>query len=164
MIERASSYTDVCRNFRWNIPESYNLGVDICDKWVNSTRRTALIYEDGEIREYTFSDLKGYSDRLANGLMALGISQGDRVGILLPQCPETAIAHIAIYKIGAIAIPLFTLFGTEALEYRLSDASTKGIITDPENLGKVLEIKDGLPELETVITSQGVSIFQNGMH
>ena len=159
MIERASSYTDVCRNFRWNIPESYNLGVDICDKWVNSTPRTALIYEDGdgEIREYTFSDLKGYSDRLANGLMALGISQGDRVGILLPQCPETAIAHIAIYKIGAIAIPLFTLFGTEALEYRLSDASTKGIITDPENLGKVLEIKDGLPELETVITTDSES-------
>jgi acetyl-CoA synthetase len=159
MIERASSYEEVYGSFRWTIPETYNLGVDICDKWVDGTHRIALIYEDGdgEIREYSFSDLKGYSDRLANALVALGVSRGDRIGILLPQCPETVIAHIAIYKIGAIAIPLFTLFGTEALEYRLTDASAKGIITDADNLEKIQEIQDALPELATVIVTDGES-------
>ena len=64
------------------------------------------------------------------GFDALGLQPGDRVGILLPQCPETAIGHIATYKVGGIAIPLFTLFGSDALTYRLADSQAKVVITD----------------------------------
>jgi acetyl-CoA synthetase len=86
-----------------------------------------------------------------------GIEQGDKMGILLPQCPETLISHIAAYKLGAIAVPLLVLFGTLALEYRLRDSEAKAVITDMENLPKILEIKDNLPDLRTImaIGSQG---------
>ncbi|MDI6755239.1 MAG: AMP-binding protein, partial [Thermodesulfobacteriota bacterium] len=121
MLQKRNTYQEVYKSFRWPIPEYYNIGVDICDKWAGERYRLALIYEDeeGKVEKFTFWDLKGLSNRLANALKAYGIERGDRVGILLPQCPETALSHIAIYKIGAIAIPLFTLFGPDALEYRL---------------------------------------------
>ena len=144
-------------SFRWEIPEFYNIGVDICDKWAHQRYRLALIYEDenGQVEKYSFWDLKRLSNGLANGLKASGIGPGDRVGILLPQSPEAGIAHIATYKMGAVVIPLFTLFGIDALEYRLSNSEAKGIVTDEANLSKVLEILDRLPYLKTVILTRG---------
>ena len=104
--------------------------------------------------KFTFWDLKGLSNRLANALRAYGIERGDRVGILLPQCPETALSHIAIYKIGGIAIPLFTLFGPDALEYRLGNSEAKAVITDAANIEKILQIKDKLPHLKIIIATK----------
>ena len=157
MLRPGKTYDEVYNSFHWEIPGFYNIGVDICDKWAHQRYRLALIYENekGQIEQYTFWDLKRLSNKFANGLHAYQIDQGDRVGILLPQCPETAISHIAIYKIGAIAIPLFTLFGTDALEYRLSNSEAKGIITDDANLHKILEIWEKLPHLKVVIVTGG---------
>ena len=157
MLRPGNSYDEVVANFRWDIPQHYNIGVDICDKWAGQSGRLALIYENesGRVEKYSFQDLKRLSNRLANGLEASGIGQGDRFGILLPQCPETAISHIALYKLGAIAIPLFTLFGTDALTYRLSNSESKGIVTDSANLPKILEIWENLPALEVVIVTRG---------
>ncbi len=153
MLKKGKTYLEVYDSFRWKIPKYYNIGVDICDKWADQRYRLALIYEDekGHVEKYTFWDLKQFSNRLANAFRAYGLQQGDRVGILLPQCPETALSHIALYKIGAIAVPLFTLFGPEALEYRLINSRAKAIITDGLNLEKVLEIKDRLPNLDHII-------------
>jgi acetyl-CoA synthetase len=157
VLKPGDTYEEVISNFCWEIPEHYNIALDICDKWADQPDRVALIYENesGQVEKYKFADLKRLSNRLANGLKANGIEQGDRFGILLPQCPETAISHIAAYKIGAIAIPLFTLFGTDALEYRLSNSEAKGIITDSANLPKILEIRQNLPDLEVVIVTRG---------
>ncbi len=157
MLIRGDTYEDVYNAFRWQIPDRYNIGVDICDKWAHQRYRLALIYEDekGRVEKYTFWDLKRLSNRLSNALIEMGLEQGDRVGILLPQSPETAISHISLYKISAIAIPLFTLFGTDALEYRLSNSEAKGLITDEANLHKILEIWEGLPELKLVIVTGG---------
>ncbi|MGD9218459.1 MAG: AMP-binding protein, partial [Desulfobacterales bacterium] len=116
--------------------------------------------ESGQVERYSFADLKRLSNRLANGLKASGIEQGDRFGILLPQCPETAISHIAVYKIGAIAIPLFTLFGTDAIEYRLSNSEAKGIVTDAANLPKIMQIWPNLPLLKVVIVTRGAKADQ----
>ena len=151
MLNKRRTYQEVYDSFRWKIPKYYNIGVDVCDKWADQRYRLALIYEDekGQVEKYTFWDLKQSSNRLANALQNYGLHRGDRVGILLPQCPETALAHIALYKLGAIAVPLFTLFGPEALEYRLSNSGAKAVITDGPNLEKVLEINDRLPELKT---------------
>jgi acetyl-CoA synthetase len=157
MLRPGKSYDEVYNSFRWGIPDFYNIGVDICDKWAHQRYRLALIYENekGQKEQYTFWDLKRLSNRLANGLQAYQIDQGDRMGILLPQCPETAISHIGIYKIGAIAIPLFTLFGTDALEYRLANSEAKGIITDEANVHKILEIWEKLPRLKVVVVTGG---------
>jgi len=157
MLKAGKTYDEVYNAFHWDIPEFYNIGVDICDKWAHQRYRLALIYQDekGHVQQYTFWELRRLSNRFANGLQEKGIKRGDRVGILLPQSPETAISHIAIYKIGGIAIPLFTLFGTDALEYRLSNSEAKGIITDDANLHKILEIWEKLPHLKVVIVTGG---------
>ena len=151
------TYDDVCRNFRWNIPEYYNIGVDVCDKWAGDRQRLALIYVDPQGREqrYTFRSLRDYSNQLANTLKARGIDRSDRVGILLSQRPETLISHIAVYKLGAVAVQLLTLFGPEALEYRLADSQARAVITDKENLSKIHAIGERLPHLELVIVVDG---------
>ena len=157
MLKPGKTYEDVYNPFRWQIPEFYNIGVDICDKWADQGNRLALIYEDenGRIDRYTFRDLKNLSNKLANGLQATNMGIGDRLGILLPQCPETALCHIAAYKVGAVAIPLFTLFGTDALEYRLSNSEARAIVTDAANLPKIMEIWQKLPNLKTVLVTGG---------
>jgi acetyl-CoA synthetase len=157
MLTPANSYAEVCRAFRWQVPEFYNIGVDICDKWADGSGRLALIYEaeSGRIERFSFDDLKKRSNRLANALAHQGVGAKDRVGILLPQRPETAISHIAAYKLGAVAIPLFTLFGTEALHYRLTNSGAKVVVTDGANLHKILEIRRELPDLKAVVVADG---------
>ena len=127
MLKPRDSYEAVYNTFKWKIPKYYNMGVDVCDKHAHQRYRLALIYEneEGRIEKYTFWQLKRLTNQFANALQAFGFGTGDRLGILLPQCPETGISHIAAYKIGGIAIPLFTLFGPEALEYRLSNSQAK---------------------------------------
>ncbi|MBI5571752.1 MAG: acyl-CoA synthetase [Desulfomonile tiedjei] len=155
MLNPGKSYEEVYGSFSWQVPASYNIGVDICDKWAHDRDRLALIYEDqqGRISTYTFELLSRLSNQLANGLTAHRVVQGDRIGILLGQSPETALTHVAAYKIGAIAIPLFTLFGTDALEYRLSNSRAVAVVTDDANVHKILEIRDKLPDLRLVVVA-----------
>ncbi len=155
MLKKAGTYQEVYDSFSWSIPLRYNIAVDACDRWAASDR-LALIYldETGQVKRYSFADLKELSNRLANALAAQNIGQGDRVGILLPQCPETGLAHLAAYKLGAIAVPLFTLFGPEALEYRLADSGAKALICDAAGLEKVANLRAGLPELKTLVCCQ----------
>ncbi|MFO7481032.1 AMP-binding protein, partial [Oceanibaculum nanhaiense] len=129
MLRAAASYEDAVAGFRWQVPARYNIGVDICDR--HDPAALALIHEDedGSVRRYSFGEIAQLSNRLANALLAGGLKPGDRVGILMPQRPETAIAHVACYKAGLIAVPLFTLFGPEALEYRLGNAGCRALVT-----------------------------------
>ncbi len=112
----------------------------------------ALIHEgrDGNVARYTFGDIQRLANRAANLFLSRGVRAGDRVGILLPQEPETAVSHLAAYKIGAIAVPLFTLFGIDALKFRLSDSGTKLVVTDSQGAAKLAQIRAGLPDLHTV--------------
>ncbi len=93
------TYEEVYNNFEWEIPEYYNIGVDVCDKWAHEKDRLALIYVDPDGREqrYSFWELKNMSNQLANALKANGIEREDRVGILLSQRPETLISHVVKY-------------------------------------------------------------------
>jgi acetyl-CoA synthetase len=150
---RGTTYEEVCHNFKWEIPQYYNIGVDVCDKWADDKNRLALIYVNphGIDRKYTFRELRNISNRLANALKAHGITRRDRVGILLSQRPETLISHISVYKLGAVAVQLLTLFGPDAIEFRLQDSAAKALITDKENLSKIWEIKERLPGLKRII-------------
>ena len=158
MLEPAETYDEALRRFRWRIPQRYNIGVDACDRHAAARPESpALICEDedGSVRRYSFGDIRALSNRLANALVAQGLKRGDRVGVLLRQSPETAISHIASFKAGLISIPLFVLFGEEALEYRLSNSGAKAVVTDTENLPKLLAIRDRLPELSTILVVGG---------
>jgi acetyl-CoA synthetase len=151
------TYEELRENFTWRIPPYYNIGVDVCDKWADDPHRLALIYvtPDQSEQRYTFRALKHYSNQLANALQAHGIRRLDRVGIFLPQCPETLICHIAVYKLGAIALPLLTLFGPMAIEFRLQDSEAAAVITNAENLPKLLEIRSRLPHLKLIMLIDG---------
>ncbi len=157
MLPRASTYEDLCARFRWEIPEFYNIGVDVCDRWADAEPdRLAVIdaREDGD-RHFAFGELRALSNQVANLLRSEGIGRGDRVGILLPQTPETAYGHIAVYKLGAIAIPLFTLFGVEALEHRLANSGAAAVITNAEGAAKLAGLRDSLPALKRVLSIDG---------
>jgi acetyl-CoA synthetase len=157
MLERAASYEDLQRQFRWRIPDRYNIGVDACDRHADGTNRLALTYlaESGAVLRYGFDDLKALSNRLANAFLGRGLVRGDRVGILLAQSPETAVAHLAAYKAGLIAVPLFVLFGPDAIEYRLADSGAAAVVTDAAGYEKLAGFRDRLPELRHVFLSDG---------
>jgi len=147
-------YEKIYAGFRWSVPAHYNIAVDICDRHAAvDEKRPALIYEEssGRIEKYTFGDLRSASNKFANLLTYLGMVKGDRLGIVLSQQPETLIAHLAGFKLGLINIPLFTLFGPEALVYRLNHSRTRVVIVDAENLEKILEIRPELDALEKII-------------
>src|SRR2546428_12514076 len=95
------------------------------------------------------------TNRLSNALAGLGVRRGDRVAIILPQRPETAIAHIACYQMGVVAMPLSVLFGPDALEYRLQDSETVAALVDPASLPGLAPIRDKLPHLKHVIGVAG---------
>jgi acetyl-CoA synthetase len=157
MLPRASTYDELVARFRWDIPEFYNIGADVCDRWATAEpERIALIDANSDdARQYSYGELRDLSNQTANLLRTSGIQRGDRVGILLPQAPETAYAHIAAYKLGAIAIPLFTLFGAEALEHRLGNSGARGVITDAEGARKLAPLRDRLPALRLVLDIDG---------
>lgn len=146
------NYKNLYDNYTWQVPNEFNIAEAICDQHAHG-KDIALVYEDqnGKTSRYTFRDLQKLSNRLANAYRHLGINKGDRIGILLSQQPETLIGHLAGFKVGAINIPLFTLFGPEALEFRLNNSEAKTVIVDSGNINKLIEIKSRLPHLESII-------------
>ena len=155
MLPEATTYAELYQRFTWDVPEFFNMGVAVCDRWADQAPdRLALTYVDDDgvgSTDYTFSDLRDWSNRLANLLHALGVERGDRVSILLPQTPATAFSHIAIHKLGAISIPLFTLFGVDALQFRLHDSGSKVVITDAQGAEKLASLRGQLPQLRHVL-------------
>jgi acetyl-CoA synthetase len=111
MLPRGATYEEIARAFRWQVPARFNIGVACSDVWADGSGRTALIHlhADGRVERISFDALKSATNRLANALRAQGIGVGDRIGVLLPQVPEAAIAHLAAYKLGAIAWDKFPL-------------------------------------------------------
>ncbi|HSK39860.1 MAG TPA: AMP-binding protein, partial [Arenibaculum sp.] len=158
MIEQAASYEDLVRRFAWRVPARYNIGADVCDRHaLADPKRPALIFEedDGTVRRLSFADVMHASNRLANVLTAHGLTRGDRLAVLLPQSPETAVAHVAGFKAGLVTVPLFTLFGEDALEYRLADSGARALVTDAAGAAKAAALRDRLPALELVLCIDG---------
>jgi acetyl-CoA synthetase len=153
------SFEQLRESFRWRIPAHYNIGIDVCDKHAHRLGDTALFLENADGRAYsvTFGELKKRSDQFANALRGLGVAKGDRVAIVLPQREETVIAHIAVYKIGAVALPLSVLFGPDAVEFRLRDSGAKVAISDAGHMEMLNDIRPRLPALETILVCEPAS-------
>ena len=157
-LPRFDRYDDLYRDFAWDIPDDFNMGRAVSDDWAKiEPDRICLEHFDpgGQHPSMTYGELSARSASLANGLVSLGIRRGDRVALLLPQSFATVISHVAIYKMGAIALPLALLFGVEALEYRLKIAGASAVITNAFGMARISEIRDRLPDLKTVISIDG---------
>jgi acetyl-CoA synthetase len=146
-------YEELYKSFRWNVPERYNMARACCGQWALDRARFALYWEDesGDTAAYSFWDIQQAANRLSNALAALGVKRGDRVAIILPQRPETAIAYIAVFQMGAIALPLSHLFGPDALEYRMEHAAASIALVEPTTIANLWAIKDRLTHLRHVI-------------
>lgn len=164
-IPRDLDYSTLYDRFAWDLPSNYNMGVDVCDRYAGDKGKLALIYDRGDdgVEKWSFSDLKRTSDRFANALRALGVERGDRVAVLLSQSPQLVIAHVATYKLGAVAVPLFTLFGEDALRYRLGDSAAKVLVTDVEHFDVASGLREELTDLRHIILADdersGAAVF-----
>ncbi len=154
---QARSWEELSAGFRWQVPGRFNIGWDCCGRHALAHEGIALYFEDetGDTGVFSFRDIQQAANRLSNALQGLGVRSGHRIAIVLPQRPETAIAHIAVYQMGAIALPLSHLFGPDALEYRLRDAGACIAIVDPDTLPKLHPLRPDLPQLRHVIGVAG---------
>jgi len=147
------SYEDICRKFSWQIPEYFNIADAVCDRWADDTTRIAMTHEnlDGSVKNFTFAEIKRYSNQFANLLNCLGLEQGDRALVLLTQSPECAISHVACFKSGIVSCLASVLFGPDAIQHRLTSTNAKVCITNKANLSKVQNIRGACPSLEHVV-------------
>src|ERR1700752_2054000 len=152
MLTEAATYDELYRNFRWEIPARFNLATACCDRHADGSGRLALIYvdEDGTPTRTSFDEVADHSRRFANVLTSEGLARGDRVAIFLSQSLELPIAHLAAFRSGMISIPLFALFGEDALEFRLSNSGAKAVVTDESGWEKLKKIRDRLPALKNI--------------
>src|ERR1051326_6685047 len=134
MLPHIRNYDELCRKFRWDIPARYNIGIDVCDRWAaRDPDRLALVHllADGARGGIRYGWLKeGSAPVPPTARRAQGIARGDRVAILLPQMPQVVVAHVAVYKLGAVALPLAVLFGVDALSFRLQNSAAKAVVTN----------------------------------
>ncbi len=147
-------YDALYRDFVWDIPADFNMGVAVSDAWsAHSPERVCLEHfqPDGRHLQMRYGELAARSSAFAGALVDLGVLSGDRVALLLPQSFATVIAHVAIYKIGGIALPLALLFGVEALEYRLRVSGATAIVTNAFGWERLKTIRERLPGLKHVI-------------
>ncbi len=115
--------------------------------------KVALIWEgpSGEVRRYSYDDLRQASDAVGAFLRGLGLGRGDRVCLFMDRIPELYVAFLGILKIGAIAQPLFSAFGDESLFVRLADAGTAAVLTQRRHASKVRKVLARLPQLKHVV-------------
>ena len=148
MLKRVSNYNDLWKQIDYRtlkIPSEFNLGVACVDDHDPSSRALTIVARDRSSRDYTFGDLRDHANRLANVLLGIGTGRGDVVAVVNPQSFETGVAYMGLFRMGAVALPLSSLFGPDALRYRLRNAQAKAVITSAANAPKVREALAGAP-------------------
>jgi acetyl-CoA synthetase len=126
------SYEDFYDNYRCNVPDNFNFAYDVVDEWAHfMPEKQALLWtnDSGEMRSFTFTDIKRLSDKAANALIALGIGKGEVVMLILKQRPDVWVLMCALMKIGAVCIPSTYQLTAKDLEYRCNNAEVKMLIT-----------------------------------
>jgi acetyl-CoA synthetase len=140
--------------FRWRVPRTFNIAGVCSRRWARATPQAVAIRwerDDGAAGAVTYGELQRDANRLAHALRRLGVARGDRVAIVMPQRVETAVAHLAVYQLGAVAMPLSMLFGPDALEYRLRDSAAAVAIVDETAIANLLAARAQCPQLRHVV-------------
>lgn len=156
MIDR---HAELMHAHRWDVPADYNIARD-CLRWADDPGRVAVVSATGDREPLTYRDLRDAANRASGALASLGVTRGDRVALVLPQGAETAIAQMALHRMAAIAMPLSTLFGPDALAFRLNDSGAVVAIVDHRSLGPFVEanLASQCPALRHVIVVGGEAV------
>ena len=148
------SYEDLKQNYRCIAPESFNFAHDVVDEWARlEPEKTALVWTDdeGDIKRFSFADIKRLSDKAANLIESYGINKGDVVMLILKQRPEAWVCITALMKLGAVCIPASYQLTPKDVEYRCNISDVKMLITVDEDT-VISHIRAALPECPTVKT------------
>src|SRR3954454_11215037 len=141
-LRRASSYDELWHQIDYRtleLPERFNLGIACVDEQDPSAHALTVVNPDRTHQSYTFGDVKDQANRLANVLAGLGIAKGDVVALMKPASIETAVAYTAIFRLGAVALPMSSLFGPDAIAFRVNHGQAKAVLTSAANAPKVRE-------------------------
>ena len=159
-----NAYDQLHGNFRWHVPENFNIADVCCARWAKEMPSAVAIreYETGKSlaksKAYTYLELQQAANHLSAKLADLGVKRGDRVAIVLPQRFETAVAYMAVLQMGAVAVPLSMLFGPDALEYRLNDSDAVIAIVDEVSEPHLRQIQSNCTDLRHILVVAGVFI------
>lgn len=149
------------RGFGWSVPERFNIAQACCTRWAqrpDAARRVAIRAHGAAGRAtLTFAQLQREANAMSNLLVGLGVGRGDRVAIVMPQRFETAIAYMAVFQLGAVAMPLSMLFGPEALEYRLQDSEAVVAVCDESSIANVQQVRAQCPLLRSIVAVGGAA-------
>jgi acetyl-CoA synthetase len=156
--QRRDNYAQLHGSFQWHVPEHFNMAQVCCARWAASASdaQNAAIYEYSPgataPKSYSYATLQQQANRLSTLLVQQGVKRGDRVAIVMPQRFETALAYIAVLQMGAVAMPLSTLFGPDALEFRLIDSEAVLAICDDSVADSLRALQLNCPQLRTVLS------------
>lgn len=153
-MNAADRYDAIYRSFRWKVPPRLNIAELCCARWARRTPDAVALrweHEDGSTRAFSYAELQRDANRLARALRRLGVTRGDRVAIVMPQRFETAVAHMAVYQLGAVAMPLSMLFGPDALEFRLQHSEAAAAIVDESAIAGLRSVRAGCSRLRSVV-------------
>ncbi len=146
------SYEDFMQNFKVKVPENFNFGYDIVDRWAElEPDKKALLWtnDKGEKIQYTFADIKRESDKTASFFASLGIGRGDMVMLILKRHYQFWFSIVALHKLGATVIPATHLLTEKDIIYRCEKAEIKAIVTSGDKV--VIEhIEKAMPKCPTV--------------
>ena len=143
------------RGFGWQVPAQFNIAQVCCGRWAardDAGERVAIrAHAQPGAPTLSFAELQREANAMSKLLVGLGVRRGDRVAIVMPQRYETAIAYMAVFQLGAVAMPLSMLFGPEALEYRLQDSEAVVAVCDESSIANVAQVRAQCPLLRTVV-------------
>jgi acetyl-CoA synthetase len=150
-------YEELYEEFEWQVPDQFNIANYVCDRWAKDKERIAVFSEDRENNQstYTYQELKSLTNQLANYLREQGVERGDPVAINVSQRPEVIITQIATWKLGAVIVPMSTLFGPESIESRLSDCNPVAGIVEQENIEAFREARDEIGTMDLTLVVDG---------
>lgn len=153
--EQPDHYAALHAGFHWQVDEYFNIAEACCSRWARAELRTAIrVHRPGaKTVLHSYQELQKAADALSHVLTGLGVKRGDRVAIVMPQRLETAVAYMAVFQMGGVAMPLSMLFGPEALEYRLQDSDAVVAICDESSIDSLKAIRGNCPALRTVVAA-----------
>ena len=149
------NYARMHSGFGWQVPQQFNIAQACCGRWAqqpDAARRIAIRAHgvDGGKQGLSYAELQQRANATSNLLASLGVRRGDRVAIVMPQRFETAVAYMAVFQLGAVAMPLSILFGPDALEYRLQNSEAVVALCDDSSIANVQGVRAQCPALRTV--------------
>jgi len=149
-------YAELYSTYQWFVPSQFNIAQVCLHRWAENShegRRPAIFFEDanGQADTWSYSRLAETSNRLANGLIRMGVQPGDRVAVVMEQRPELAAAYMAAFSVGAIVVPLTAQYGPDGLGMRLRDAGSRVAIVDAACGPDLLQAQVRCPALSQII-------------